>query len=403
MIVFLSAVVLILAGTLLARILRGQEPVALPEISVSPAAETAAPTPSPTPEPTPEPTPSPAPTPEPVYEVTLTQADEETLQALLAHPELRHITATACTDYAALAALQRALPDCYVEYAVPLGALTVDSRETALTLDADSGVKAAELQEKLAWLPRLEKLDLLALDWGNAAIGPLVEAYPELDILWTVRFSGKAVRSDITCFSTLQPWPVKYRQTDSDLYPLLHYCKHLVALDIGHNDIRDLGPVGELKELKVLIIGDNPYLTDLSPLSKLDKLEYLELFLADRITDFSPLAALTNMVDLCVGYCDGLNDISFIDNMPRLEMGWFANSHLTDEQRQAAQDSHPDTTFLFFPSRVSSTSDGWRMTDRNVAIRKAFVNWRNVIAFRAWNDVEYREGVELYETYPIDL
>ena len=286
---------------------------------------------------------------------------------------------------------------------LPTAARCWTGRETALALDQDSGVTAEELAEKLAWLPRLKNLDLLALDWGNAAIGPLAEAYPELDFLWTVRFCGKAVRSDITCYSTLQPWTTTNRRNDKDLYPLFHYCKHLVALDLGHNDIRDLTAIGELNDLKVLILGDNQNLTDLTPLGKLEKLEYLEMFRSDHITDYSPLGNLTNMVDLCIGYSAGLNDISFIDNMPKLQMGWFANSRLTDEQRQAAQDSHPDTTFLFFPSRISSTSDGWRMTDRNVAIRKAFLNWENVIVFRAWDDVEYREGVELYETEPINL
>ena len=67
-----------------------------------------------------------------------------------------------------------------------------------------------------------------------------------------------------------------------------------------------------------------------------------------------------------------------------------------------AKEARPDTQFLFFPSRTSSTSDGWRRSDDNVAVRKAFKNWWNVTAFDSIDAVEYREGVTIYETYPQD-
>lgn len=392
----LAFVLLVFAGTILYRVHFGARRAAETTVAAAPAEEaTLEPSSEPTPEPTSEPTP------EPVREVTLVGSGPEELRALLDYPELSHVDATACTDYEALAELQRQLPDVEVEYLLPLGDGKVDSLETELVLD-DETITAEELMEKLALLPRLQKLDLLALDYGNAAIGPIVEAYPELDILWTVRVLGEPVRSDLSCYSTLQPWPVNHRYSDAELYPLLHYCKHLVALDIGHNNITDLSPIGELKELKVLIIGDNPYLTDISPLGKLENLEYMEMFLADHVEDFSPLGNMTHMVDLCIGYCPGLRDFSFLDNMPDLKMGWFARASVTDEEQQAIRDAHPDATFLFVPSRVSSTSDGWRMTERNVAIRQAFLNWRVVEQFKSWDDVTYKEGAEIHETYPLE-
>ena len=392
------AVPLVLAAAIAALLLLPAEGGARPEQTAAPSApaETAEAAPTPSPSPTPEPTP------EPVLEYTVTDEGPEAILALAeAHPELRSVNARQSTEYAALAELARLLPDCAVEYTVPLSdTVSVGSLERSLTLAAGDAT-AEELSEKLAWLPRLERLDLTALDLGNAALGPVADAYPEKDIVWMVRFSHWTVRSDITVFSTLQPWPVGYRYTDQDLYPLLHWCRHLTALDLGHNDLRDLEPIGALTELQALIIGDNENLTDLTPLGNLVKLEYMELFLADKITDFSPLAKLENMVALCVGFCAGLDDISFIDHMPKLEMGWFARARLTEEQRQAAQEAHPDTRFLFFPSLVSSTSDGWRMTDRNVELRRAFSNWQNVVEFRAWDDVDYREGVTLNPVIPL--
>ena len=42
------------------------------------------------------------------------------------------------------------------------------------------------------------------------------------------------------------------------------------------------------------------------------------------------------------------------------------------------------------------------MTERNVAIRQAFLNWRVVEQFKSWDDVTYKEGAEIHETYPLE-
>ena len=87
--------------------------------------------------------------------------------------------------------------------------------------------------------------------------------------------------------------------------------------------------------------------------------------------------------------------------MPKLKMGWFARAQVTEEQKAWALNVRPETQFLFVPSIVSSTSDGWRMTDRNVEIRRAFANWKYVVEFRSWDDVVYKTGVELTPVIPL--
>ena len=84
------------------------------------------------------------------------------------------------------------------------------------------------------------------------------------------------------------------------------------------------------------------------------------------------------------------------------EMGWCPGDGLSAEQMRLAKEARPDTQFLFFPSRTSSTSDGWRRSHDNVAVRKAFKNWWNVTAFDSIDAVQYREGATIYETYPQD-
>ena len=397
------ALILLLAltGALLLAGCGGTDAPAEPIVVVEPTSEpTPIPTPPPTPAPTPAPTPEPTPesTP-PVTSVTLTGSGPEEVAALAQYPALETVDASASTAYLQLASLQRHRPDCDVRYAVPFGTAEIASGETEVTLPADCGVTIGELSEKLLWLPKLEKLDLTALDLGNDATAALESKYPSIAIRWTVRFGKWAVPNDATCFSTLQVFPPAYRYTDEDFYPLLHYCRKLVALDIGHNDVRDLTPIGEMTQLKVLIIGDNRNLTDISPLANLVNLEYLELFISSGIRDFSPLASLTKMVDLDVGF-SGVTDISFIDTMPDLKMCWLPGAWVGQDQIDHARELHPDAEFMFYPKKISSTTEGWRMTDRNVEIRRAFANWWNVVEFRSWDDVEYVPDAWLVPVYP---
>ena len=73
---------------------------------------------------------------------------------------------------------------------------------------------------------------------------------------------------------------------------------------------------------------------------------------------------------------------------------------VSDEQAAAMRAARPEVSFMFKPSRFSSTADGWRETAHNLAVRKAFTNWRAVTAFRSIEDVEYQEGAWLVEVFP---
>ena len=344
---------------------------------------------------------APSPTPEPLRELTLRGTGSEEVFALLEIPTLTYVDATASRCYAELAEVSRKMPDCVVDYTVDIGGVPVSSTQNSVVLE-DIRIEPEALAEALYLLPRLQTADICALGYTNEEALRVVSACPDVKIVWQVHFARWSVRSDITCFSTLCTFPIVYRYTNEDLAPLLLYCKDLVALDLGHNAISDLTPIGEMKGLKVLILGDNPTITDLSPLGNLSELEYLEFFMNDSVTDYACMERLNKMRDLCLGYCHGLRDISFVSAMPALEMAWFPGDGFSDEQQAEAQAACPNARFLFNPSRVSSTSDGWRATERNVEIRRAFSNWTDVIAFRSWDDVEYREGASLVAVYPAE-
>ena len=334
---------------------------------------------------TPAPTPSPTPTPPSTLVLTDESAGE--ILALADREYLKSIDATQSREYDALLALSALLPDCHIFWNYEFGGELYPSGTEELTVTDPEG-----LEEALRFLPGLRKVDMTACLLPTEEMEALSVLRPDVDFLWTLRFGEWTVRSDITCFSTLRTGGEdSHRYTSGELYPLLRFCRNLRALDLGHNALTDISLIGQMSQLQVLILADNPALTDISPLASLTELHYLELFLCWDIADFSPLNSLSNMQDLNLSYCRNLADISFIDNMPGFQNGWFRSTQVLAEDVEPYRESRPEITFIYgSPVDISSVCCGWRSTERNIAIRRAFTNWRNVAEYRHWDDVEYR-------------
>ena len=265
---------------------------------------------------------------------------------------------------------------------------TVSSEAESLVLSSTEG-----LEDALRYLPELKQLDLLQCTVSTEQMDVFSTLRPDVDFLWLVSFGNWQVRSDISCFSTLRTGSEhSHRYTSEELYPLLRYCRKLRALDLGHNDLSDISLIGEMPQLQVLILADNPNLKDISPLGKLKELHYLELFLCWEIEDFSCLYELEKMQDLNLSYCRKLSDISFIDNMPDFRMGWFRDTSVSREQVDYYDELLENADFLAgSPVDPSSVCYGWRSTERNLFIRNAFTRWREVVEYRHWTDIEYMD------------
>lgn len=400
--------VLMCGGTILVTGLPGTEENTQPDAGISSPEETvpgdvlsetaptAAPTPEPTPASTPEPTP--VPTPEP-REYTLGGESAVEIAALADMESLEYIDARASREYEAIFELRKARPDCEIVWQLELFGQTIDGQSEELTVSGDGA--AEELEEALKWLPELKKLDIKAMSLENEAAQRLIEAHPELEIVWTVNVGPWRVPSDATCFSTLQSAPPATRYTSEDFAPLFEYCTELVALDLGHNDLTDISGLTNLKKLKVLILIDNPNLEDMSPIGELEGLEYLEFFLNKKVEDMSCLSRLVNMVDLNLSYSPALDNIDFLENMPKLKRAWLRGCSIPTELWNQAKEEYPEVEFTFWhASSVSSTCGSWRADERNVAIRQAFTNWKYVSDFNSWDDISYVAGAKPVTVYP---
>ena len=204
---------------------------------------------------------------------------------------------------------------------------------------------------------------------------------------WEFCLDGWNIRTDIECYSSLRTTASR-SLTDADVYPLLKYCKNLKALDLGHNRLTDLSYLGQLTDLEVLILADNPTLVDASPLANLKNLQYLEFFLNENVEDYSFLNSLTKLKDLNLCYSTHLTNMDFLDYMPDMEFLLLKLSGVRTKEFNLWKDKRPDVNMIIYDGTVGSCDSGWRSTSRNAAIRKNFSHWQNITAYRAYNDTD---------------
>ncbi len=287
-----------------------------------------------------------------------------------------------------------AMPECDFNWTVNLCGVNVGSNESSVDISGRQVENIEEFKRLLDFLPNLTYIDMCDCGLSNEQMGGLREQFPSIKFVWKVTFGGYVrkwtVRTDITCFSSLGT----QRCNDEQLEPLFKYCTDLVALDLGHNDIRHIGSLSNLKHLKALIIMDND-IDDLPAITALQELEYIEIY-SCKLSDISPIAELPNLQDVNIG-SNYITDITPFLGMKQLRRLWITDCGLTKEKVDRLREALPDCDVYTF----SKGNPGflWRYDERNTAIRKAFNNWWKIVRYTNWDDVEYIEGAKLVEMH----
>ena len=189
---------------------------------------------------------------------------------------------------------------------VDLGKITVTSTEAY-----------KKFYEFLGKLPNLKRVDMYATRIPRRRIDELVEKFPGVEFGWTMAVGNHDVRTDAVAFTTAHS--DRSGRHKSEDFEVLKYCKGLLALDLGHNAVKDLSFLYDLPNLRILILVDNKF-QDITPVGSLTNLEYLELFYND-IRDVSALTGLVNLKDLNLGF-NRIEDISPLESMTWLERLW---------------------------------------------------------------------------------
>lgn len=240
-------------------------------------------------------------------------------------------------------------------------------------------------------MPHLKKVDMFNTNMYPKDIDKLAAAFPDVEFGWTMRIGDHWVRTDATAFSTLHN--NRSPQHTEKQFQYLKYCKNLLALDIGHNQVKDLSFLYDLPNLKVLILACQIDLHDITPVGSLKNLEYLELFKND-IHDISCLKNCTNLIDLNICF-NRVKDWTPLHGLNKLERLWLFNSNNWSDEypvdAQVVRDLKTALPQCHVDEKSYSTLGGWREHERYYVIYHMF---------KYGEYISFDRGAEIMALYP---
>ncbi len=249
--------------------------------------------------------------------------------------------------------------------------------------------------QMLRQMPNIKKVDMFNTNLYTKNIDKLAEAFPDIEFGWTMCIGDHWVRTDATAFSTQHNNRSSHHSEKHFKY--LKYCKNLQALDVGHNSVKDLSFLYDLPKLKVLILACNN-IRDITPVGSLKDLEYLELFKND-IYDISCLTNCTKLLDLNICF-NRIKDWTPLHSMTSLERLWLYNSNNYSADRPVDPKIVADIKAALPNCHVNSTSystlGGWREHDRYYVVYHTF-KYGEYIPFQRAPEIKekYPNGIKL--------
>lgn len=267
--------------------------------------------------------------------------------------------------------MRQTFPELVFDWDVAYRDMNIPGNTRVLDLDSltQKRIGAESLRQLLVCLPETERVIMYDQRLSVREMETLMEAFPDVRFDWSVQLGKKyAIRTDATAFSTLKGRQApRYTVRDVDV---LKYCPDLLALDLGHQCIDDLGFLRQWPHMKVLIVIDSQKpVTDITPLADLPELEYVELFM-QKITDLTPLAGHTHLLDLNLCHND-ITDLTPLYSCTNLQRLWISyNRHLSMEQIEAFRKAVPGCQVEY--EVYGSTDAGWRKHDRYFVMKESF-------------------------------
>lgn len=276
--------------------------------------------------------------------------------------------------------LVKKYPDIHFRWVLDVFGKKVSSEDTVLNLTGAYVNDRDKLCDYLDCLPNLEQVLMYHNFTTQAERERMFYGYPDIYFGWSYTMdNGRlTLRTDDTAFSTLKDTGAPY--WDESNFTFLQFCTQLQALDLGHNQIKDISFLEHHPNMKVLILACNN-IEDITPLAKLTELEYLELF-TNQVTDLSPLANLKNLKDLNLKN-NKFTDLSPLFDLPNLERLWLTmDPNVPQWQRDKLAELYPDTEIVYYATGATGAiwdengaeipGSGWRRHPRFQVIWKIF-------------------------------
>lgn len=291
-------------------------------------------------------------------DLEIADADAAELTAQLQYlPQLKTLTLTGTVpDNDTMYELKQTYPEITFIWDFQLCGVTVNSNVAELDLSLIEMESVDEVENSLKYFNCLEKVIMFRCGIPSEDMDALWKRHPEIRFVWGAYFGGHYVRTDTDHF---MPWQLGYTKNGvggmgDRTAKELKYLVDVVAIDIGHNNIRDLSFLYYMPNVEYLMACDNG-ITDLTPIASLKKLKYLELF-DNPITDLSPLAECPVLEDLNISHST-VSDISPLLTM-NLKNIWITTWRLLPGQRELLFETFPDAKICV--NHSYSTGGGWR-------------------------------------------
>ena len=175
-------------------------------------------------------------------------------------------------------------------------------------------------------------------------------------VVWRVYFGNGTSLTDAEVVRSV------YDLKDSNCSEL-QYLEDVKYADFGHDEyLNDSSFLSGMKSLEVLIISGSP-IKDLSPLSQCKNLRILEIANCGYITDLSPLEDCESLEMLNISHTKATEGLSALEerNITHLTAVGGIWNKISQEDRDAFQEDHPDCWIV---TSGNEYGVGWRYEDK---------------------------------------
>lgn len=231
--------------------------------------------------------------------------------------------------------------------------LSTDMEEVVLknVKIGDDGEQA--IRDALDLLSNCKRFVLDGCGVSNEIMAQLREDYRDrTKVVWRVSFGNGSSLTDAQVIRSV------YDLKDSNC-AALRYCEDAVYADFGHDEyLNDSSFLEGMTSLEVLILSGSP-IKDLTPLENCKNLRILEIANCGYITDLTPLAQCESLEMLNISYTKA-EDLSPLEklNLTHLVAVGGTGTRLGTEQQQAFEAAHPDCQNLWRGTQEYGV--GWR-------------------------------------------
>lgn len=311
------------------------------------------------------------------------------LERLQYFESLQRVDASGIAPCRELVSASEKLTECEFIWQAEIAGKTVKNTDSFLDLSGCKLENAAAWAQELAlvaFMPDLKKIDMCGCGLTNEEMETLCAQFPNTRLVWSFTINGKigddyrtwTIRTDQLVFSTLVDG---YSNLDERTFePIFKYCTDLVALDLGHNKIKDISLMSNLTKIEYLILHDNR-IEDISPLAGMKSLRYAELNW-NQFSDLSPLCGLPELRQLIM--MGGNFDIDQLRKLAQ-ETPTLENVVLTrfsGAELNSLKAINPDCNWF-------GLYDVWYNLPEFHIIKEAFDCWDKVVEYNSWNDIVY--------------